>query len=296
MWKRRYAYLDSVAGEPAAGGGASPGAVPATPVAEPSMLTSAVAATAPAVVPGAAPAPVADPNDPLAWIPEKYRVPGAEGKVDVHASAIKINEARAALEKRMGEGGLPPETADAYKPDGALAALKEKTGKNAAIPPALLKDFNAWAHDAKLSQAQYDKALTGFVGGGVQQMVDAAYDQAMAKGKVELGKVWGAPESEGFKANIALAVNAFNKFAPPALRTPAVMDQIGNHPVVLQMLAAVGKELGEDRKIPGGAAPAGTDINTIMNSRAYWDPMAPGHAATIAQVSEFFSKGGKRAA
>ena len=291
MWKRKQVLMDAATGEGGGGGAAAAAGAP-----EPSLLTAAVGATAPAAgtAPAATPAPNAD--DPFAWIPEKYRVPGAEGKPDVLASAQKINEARAALEKRMGEGGLPPETADGYKPDGALAALKEKTGKDVTAPPEMLKDFNAWAHEAKLSQAQYDKALTGFLGGGVQQMIDAAFDRQMATGKAELAKAWGPAEGAKFKESMTAAVKAFNAYAPAEMRTPAVMDAIGNHPVVLQLLAAVGKELREDKLPNGDNAHAGADIKTLQNSAAYWDAKHPEHASTVAKVNEYYAKGGRRPA
>jgi hypothetical protein len=126
-------------------------------------------------------------------------------------------------------------------------------------------------------------------------MVESAFDSAMATGKAELTKVWGAPDGEAFKANMGHAAKAFNTYMPQAMRTAANMDAIGNHPMVLQMLAAVGKELKED-KLPAGAnAGGGEDVNKLMNSQPYWDAKHQEHASTVAKVNEFFAKGGKRA-
>jgi hypothetical protein len=45
------------------------------------------------------------------------------------------------------------------------------------------------------------------------------------------------------------------------------MDQSGNNPLVLQILAAVGKEIGEDKRLHGEAA-AGDDIYEADEQRA----------------------------
>jgi len=324
MWKRKFrswVYRDAAAGEGGGGAAGAAGAATAatggdggaagatgatgTTATEPSLLAQAAAtsgaatgaaatgATSAASTGATSAATTGAAGDPLAWIPEKYRVPGAEGKIDIQASAMKINEARATLEKRMGEGGMPPETADAYKPDAVLATLKEKTGKDVTLPPELLKDFNAFALDAKLTQPQYEKQLSAFMG-GMTKMIDAAFDNAMATGKAELTKAWGAPEGDRFKAEMGQAYKAFNTYMPKELATTQNMDAIGNNPMVLQLLANIGRELKEDKLPAGDNAAGGDEINKLMNSQPYWDAKHPEHASTVAKVNEHFAKGGKR--
>lgn len=232
----------------------------------------------------------AAPTGELAWLPEKYRVTAADGKLDLAASAQKLATGHADLEKHLG-AKLTPATADDYKADAVLAKVKEKTGADVKLDDAQAKAFRDAAHKAGLSQAQYEFVLGEYFN-QVQAMMDGAFDNAMAKGQAELVKLWGAPEAETFKGNMASAVRAFNAYAPQAVRTAQNMDAIGNHPVVLQVLAAVGRELKEDRRGPdeGGAS---DDINRLMNSEPYWNKNHPEHAATVAKVNGFFERGGK---
>jgi hypothetical protein len=84
-------------------------------------------------------------------------------------------------------------------------------------------------------------------------------------------------------------------YAPPALRTVAEMDKIGNNPIVLQILAAVGAEMGEDTRLHGEGG-QGDDVQKLMNSEPYWNKKHPEHASTVKRVNEFFARGGKVAA
>jgi hypothetical protein len=44
----------------------------------------------------------------MAWLPEKYRVTGADGKIDLEASGKKLGEGYAAAAARLGTGEVPP--------------------------------------------------------------------------------------------------------------------------------------------------------------------------------------------
>jgi hypothetical protein len=285
------------AGSGAAGGGsagAGAGAGAGAAAAGTGSLLGGAAAAAGAGAAAAA-AAAADAN---AWLPEKFRVFDGEGeakKLNVEASAKKLAaEGYSPLEKRMGEGGAPPDKPEGYKTDAVVAALKAKAGDKAGevkLPESLVKEFNGWAHNAKLTQTQYDKALESYLG-GIQQMVDTAFDNAMAKGREELTKVWGADASDPKSAPMQAAVKAFNTYAPATLRTQEVMDKIGNNPVVMQILANIGKEMGEDKRLHGEGA-GGENVQAMMNSPAYWNKKHPDHTATVRKVNEFFAAGGK---
>lgn len=274
-------------GQPAGGGNGAPAAGEAG-----SLLGGAAAAAGAGAAAAAAAA-----ADPIGWAQEKYRVFDGEGeakKLNVEATAKKIAEAHGQLEKRMGDTGLPPEKADGYKTDNVLAALKAKAGDKAAdvkLPEGLVKEFNGWAHAAKLTQAQYDSALQSYLG-GIQGMVDTAFDNAMKSATEELTKVWGADATNPKSVPMQAAYKAYMTYAPAEMRTPAAMDKIGNNPIVMQILAAVGKEMGEDRRIHGEGA-GGENVNTLMNSPAYWNKKHPDHTATVTKVNQFFAAGGK---
>jgi hypothetical protein len=201
-------------------------------------------------------------------------------------------EGHTALEKRMGETGLPPEKPEGYKNEAVLETLKKAAGDKAAevkLPEDFLKDFNAWAHTAKLTQAQRDAALVAYMQGG-EKMAQAAFDNAMASAQKELVKVWGADGVKPDSAQMKAAHRAFMAYAPPALRTVAEMDKIGNNPIVLQILASVGAEMKEDTRLHGEGG-QGDDVQKLMNSEPYWNKKHPEHASTVKRVNEFFAAG-----
>jgi hypothetical protein len=254
----------------------------------------AAAAAAGATKPADAAAAAAAAADPLAWLPEKYRVMGADGKaLDVEASAKKVAAAHGELEKRLGSVGAPPAKPEDYKTESALEALKKAApaGTEVKLAPELLKEFNGWAHGAKLTQAQYDSALVSYVQ-AIDKMVEQSFDNAMQRAQEDLVKVWGKEGLDPKGPQMQSAYRAFMTYAPAQMRTAQVMDQIGNNAVVLQILAAVGKEIGEDARI-GGDAGGGEDINKLMNSEPYWSKKHPEHQATVRKVNEFFARGGK---
>ena len=264
---------------------------------EPSLLAAAAAAAAANGTSTGAPATdgaVGAAGDPLAFIPEKYRVNGADGKLDLTASAQKVAAAHAELEKKLGATGAAPATADEYKADAVLAKLKETTGQDVKLDDAQAKGFRDLAHGLKLSQAQYEGVLGAYFA-NVQSMVDASFDNAMAKGAEALSKAWGAKDSEPFKANMTSAVKAFMAYAPAEMKTQQVMDQIGNNPVVLQLLAAVGKEIKEDTR-PNGGSMGAEDISALQNSEAYWSATHPDHQRVVNKVNAYYAAGGKNPA
>lgn len=295
MWKRNgfvfmEAAVDGTNGSPASGAVVAAGAVvdDAAAAAEPSLLAAA-ATSAQGAAPTAGAGGVVDPNT---FIPEKYRVNGADGKLDLTASAAKVAAAHAELEKKLGNAAeRAPATADEYKADAVLAKIKEATGQDVKLDDAASKEFREKAHAAGLSQAQYEFVVEQYFA-QVQSMVDASFDNAKVKAEAELVKSWGQSTDPAFKANLAGAVKAFNAYAPEALRNPQVMDQIGNNPVVLQILANVGKELGEDTRPNAGGA-GGADIQALQKSEAYWNAQHPDHARVVAKVNEYYAKGGK---
>ena len=62
--------------------------------------------------------------------------------------------------------------------------------------------------------------------------------------------------------NLALASKAMDAFATPELKQ--VLDQtgLGNHPELIRAFVRVGRQISEDRLVPGGSMPVG-DSRTI---------------------------------
>lgn len=290
MWKRNGFVLMEAASDGTAGGAASGAGETSQGGGEPSLLSQAAAGAQGDAQNGAA-AGAEGNADPLAFIPEKYRVAGADGKVDLTASAQKVAAAHAELEKHLGARGPAPANADEYKADAVLAKLKEATGAEVKLDDAQAKGFRETAHKLGLSQAQYE-GIVGAYFENVQGMVDGAFDNLMERGRQALSKVWGDPTSDAFKTNLASSLKAFNAYAPADMRTQQVMDQIGNNPVVLQILANVGKELKED-KLPNSGGIGADDMAALQKSEAYWNAKHPDHERVVAKVNAYYQAGGR---
>lgn len=272
---RKFVLMDETPG--AAGGGEAPPAAPAAPeapaapAAQPSLL-----ATAKADAPPAAPAAPAAGVD---WIPEKFRVLNGDA-LDVEASARKLAESYTGLEKRVGSGDVPPKSADDYTttvPDAFKDVWQEDDR---------FKAFKADAIGAGLTQKQFD-FVVGKYFGVVPELVQGAAQLDAAKATEELRQVW-TTDSE-FKANVGDALKAFEKYADPA--DMARIDEIGNNPVVLRILAKVGKETQEAGGITQQGASTGADnVQDLLRSDAYLNAKHPDHKATSAKVQAFYAK------
>lgn len=216
------------------------------------------------------------------WLPEKYRVSGEDGALNVEQSARKLAEAHVALEKRMGSVGTAPKTSDGYAPKVDVEGFNWEEFK--ADPR--MQSFMKTAHAKGITNDQmsfiigeYAQRAPELVGGAAQLDADNAATQ--------LREVWKTDAD--FNKNIGLAYRAFNQLADDADK--GRMDEIGNNPMVIRMLAKVGAEMQED-------APAGGDINLeeqqairdLMKSPAYMDPKHADHERVSAQVKAYYQK------
>jgi hypothetical protein len=129
-----------------------------------------------------------------------------------------------AAREAHGRGGLPPEKPEGYKTDAVIASLKAKLGRQGPgrheAPEPLVKEFNAWAHKAKLTQAQYDRRSLEPTSAAADDG-RPAFDNAMASAQAELVKVWGA---DGLRPEVSpqmqAAHRAFMTYAPPRFAPP----------------------------------------------------------------------------
>lgn len=216
------------------------------------------------------------------WLPEKYRVSGEDGALNVEQSARKLAEAHVALEKRMGSVGTAPKTSDEYAPKVDVEGFNWEEFK--ADPR--MQSFMKTAHAKGITNDQmsfiigeYAQRAPELVGGAAQLDADNA--------AMQLREVWKTDAD--FNKNIGLAYRAFNQLADDADK--GRMDEIGNNPMVIRMLAKMGAEMQED-------APAGCDINLeeqqsirdLMKSPAYMDPKHTDHERVSAQVRAFYQK------
>lgn len=174
------------------------------------------------------------------WIPEKHRATKEDGSIDVDASARKVSEAYKNLEQKLGSGDVPPKTAEEYAPKVEVEGFNFDEFK--ADPES--QSFLKGAHAKGLTNDQ-----VGFVIGEYLKRAPALVEGAQAMdaetATAELKTTW-ANEVE-FKENVSLAFKAFSAFAVDADK--AKINEIGNNPIVIRLLANIGKELKEDKSI-----------------------------------------------
>ncbi|MDH2438121.1 hypothetical protein QCF24_06735 [Klebsiella pneumoniae] len=216
------------------------------------------------------------------WIPEKYRVVGEDGKLNVEGSARKLADAYTHLEKRMGSGDTPPKTADEYAPKVDVEGFKWDEFK--ADPR--MQSFMKSAHSKGITNDQM-----GFILGEYAQLAPELVNGAAAldseAAATQLRETWKTDAE--FNKNIGLAFRAFNSLADDSDK--GRMDEIGNNPMVIRMLAKIGAEMQED-------SPAGADSNPgeqqtirdLMKSPAYMDSKHADHERVSAQVKAYYQK------
>lgn len=253
---------------------ASPAAAPAAPAAAPAPETLFTAAPAPSAAPAPAAASVPE------WLPEKYRVMGADGALDLQASSQKLAEGYAAASKRIGTGDLPPEAPDGYKDSPVPDAFKD-----IPLDPQLTGPFRERAHKAGLTQAQLD-----FVMGEYYQLVPSLLN-AQAKfsadeARAELSKVWSTTTE--LQGNMSAAERAVSLM--PQQLQEQIKDRYATDPVFWQFAAHFGRESREDRPAAGGSAPDVTNVEALMASEAYRNAKHPDHATVSKRVRDAFER------
>lgn len=200
-------------------------------------------------------------------------------------STLKAQPANCAyshLEKRMGSGDTPPKTADEYAPKVEVEGFKWDEFK--ADPR--MQSFMKSAHAKGITNDQM-----GFILGEYAQLAPELVNGAAAldseAAATQLRETWKTDAE--FNKNIGLAFRAFNSLADDSDK--GRMDEIGNNPMVIRMLAKIGAEMQED-------APAGGDVNLeeqqsirdLMKSPAYMDPKHADHENVSARVRAYYQK------
>lgn len=210
---------------------------------------------------------------------------GADGELDVTATFRKVDEHRASLEKRMGEGGIRPKSADEYK-------LPETDAfKNLQLDETAAKDFKTKAHAMGLSQSQYEGIMSewatlapGLVEAGAKQTTESAVAALKDAWKDDF-----APQMQG-------AVRAITTVAKEAgISFEDAEQAIGNNPIAIRMFAALSKQMGEDRtpSAANGGSPAGAstyDAYIAENFAAYSNPRDPKHAEVTQRANQLAAR------
>jgi hypothetical protein len=245
-------------------------ATPAAPAPAPAPATSLLAKAA-----AASPAPA--PVDPNAWVPAKFQVKKEDGSLDVEASAKKLADGHAHLEKRLGSGDAPPKTPEEYTP-----ALPEGFTLEQFKEDPMFSGFLKGAHAKGLTNDQ----VSYVIGEYLNRAAPAAAPTA-EQGEAELRKEWTSEEA--FNQGLQQAFKAGKAFSGD--RYERIEQKFGSDPDFVWLMAQVGRELGEDPGVGQTfSAQETADMESLMKSDAYMNAKHPDHAKVMAQTKAAYAK------
>lgn len=189
----------------------------------------------------------------LEWLSDKYHVKTADGKIDEAASIRKQAEAYTPLSKRMVDVGLPPEKPEAYKLE--LPADVKDVKLEDFAKDANTQAFLKGAHAAGMTDKQVNFAIAHYMK-VAPQLAGAGGEISAEEATTQLRTVWKTDAD--FKQNASSAYRASASLASVAGLTYDDIEAagLGNNPVFLRLMAALGKEMSEDTT-PNGDAPGG---------------------------------------
>lgn len=236
-------------------------------------------------------------GDPaIDWMPEKFRVVGAEGKLDEAASARKLADSYKALEAHKGTLPAVPATPEDYKiepPKGADGTPMPAEVIEAFTGDPLFKAFAKDAHAAGLTNDQLQFVVDRYLTVAPQLLAEnqkLSLDEASA----ELSALW--KDEATFKANLASSLKAVNGFGAEAADMPGsrarLTEKFGNDPDFIAFAASVAAEMKEDGDTPhvGAGLSTDSDVEALQKGEAYWNKNHPDHAKVKAQVDAFYTK------
>lgn len=272
---------------PTQGQPAAPGQTTNAPVTGDNPLSTFAAAQTPANNPlnnAANPPAENQPTDPLAWLPEKFRTKAADGDaLDYEASAKKLAESYAHLEKRNGAGELAPADITGYKITAEGLPSLDELNKYPDF-----QEFLGKAHAAGVNNAQLNLMVGELIH---QAALNQPQDTRMTgpQAEAELRKVWTTPDA--YNANMAAAVAAVRAVFKDPTEQQQVFNEYGTDPKILRMMATLGREVGEDRlTLVGQPEVSENDVRALMSLPEYKNPNDPKHAAVRQKVKTYFER------
>ncbi len=241
--------------------------------------------------PAAAPAPSATvlsqgADTGVDFMPEKFRVNGADGNLDMAQSSRKLAEAYGSLEKRFGGGDVPPENSDGYaiKLEG-VEGFNWEEFKADPDSQAFLKG----AHAKGMTNAQVEYVIGEYMKAAPQLVQGAA--QLDQHGATEALRGEWKNDAE-FKNGVQASYRAVQGFAADrgALGSmDNLMAKFGNDPDFIAFTSRIGREMSEDTPGIGAVLPE-ADLDSLMKGEAYWDEKHPDHARVQQQVAAHYAR------
>lgn len=245
---------------------------------------------------GSAPAPAATPEPSASllatgadtgtdFMPEKFRVNGADGALDMAQSSRKLAEAYGSLEKRFGGGDVPPENADGYAPKLEVEGFNWEEFKADPDSQAFLKG----AHAKGMTNAQVEYVLGEYLK-AAPQLVQGSL-QLDQQGATEALRGEWKTDAE-FQGGVQASYRAVQSFAADAGALGSMenlMAKFGNDPDFIAFTSRIGREVNEDMPGLGAVLPEG-DLESLMKSEAYWNEKHQDHARVQQQVAAHYAR------
>lgn len=230
----------------------------------------------------AAQPPAAEQGKPAPFsFPDKFQVKNGDD-LDFTASAQKMAEAYASLEKRFGAGEARPADINGYKFGEQFG---DGFGDRFLADPAT-KPFLEKAHELGMNSAQMNFMLGELMAVQPSQAETSTgftQEQAMQ----ELQQTWKEP-AEYNRQMLAADRAAKFGFGDDYARC---LSRYGNDPAIIRLLAKVGGELSEDTvRLSGLPQMTAESIDDLMKSDAYRDTKHPDHRRVSQQVRGYFQK------
>lgn len=214
-----------------------------------------------------------------AFLPEKYQVMRDDGSLDLEQSARKLSEGYSHLEKRLGTGDVPPRSAQEYELDFNSDLYSFDDFKQEPEN----QEFLSKAHELGMTQKQLEFVL-GEYAQRLPELVQAGKELDIEGAHQALSETWKTEAD--LNQNLRYAYQAFQRYASPD--DLSKIDLVGNNPIVIKLLANIGKNLQEDAGISRTIGFQQQDIRQVMASEAYRNPTHPDHKATHARVKRYY--------
>ncbi|HFW3111646.1 TPA: hypothetical protein ACIBE2_001854 [Salmonella enterica subsp. diarizonae serovar 61:r:-] len=256
MWKNKFILMNEAEADGAGGGGGT---------ADPSLLSGAEQQAT-------------GTDTGLDWLPEKFVVTGEDGKPDIAASAQKMAESYGHLEQRFGSGDVPPKDIADYRIDAIEGVEIDPNNAEAKAFLESAKQHGFTSDQLNFMIKEVHSALQDYV----QENATASRETASE----ELRKVW--QDDSTFNQNLGLAYRAFNALADGDDK--GKIDEIGNNPLVIKLLAKIGAEMKEDSPNGGEQGGDAQTIRDLMKSEAYFNDKHPDHERVAAQIKRYYTQ------
>ena len=152
-----------------------------------------------------------------------------------------------------------------------------------------MASFMKGAHARGITNAQLEYVLNEHLN-IMKDTIGANEQLSIEECQTELQKTWSNPTE--YQRNLGNAYRAVQAFAASPEDAEA-LDEIGNHPALVRLLAKIGSELQEDEPIQEGTQAAESWEQEVASLRAhpgYIDPMHPEHKQVTSKMTALYEK------